>query len=195
MFDLSCNIPLTPCFGFFFSLFNTLALTIYDLTLTGTSKANFNCLCNPLITIHLPYGLTLTSPVSEKSPLLPSRGEMGYYKLHTQGPLYSKNGTQQLISSLTFIPQISVHKGAVFKCQVSYIGKDKIVEERVSEKFTILCKNLFLFLFTLFFIISATEALMFCHSAPPEVSEIQLAEIEMDSGNSSRLFFCIFHLK
>nr|CBN81371.1 MAM domain-containing glycosylphosphatidylinositol anchor protein 1 [Dicentrarchus labrax] len=77
--------------------------------------------------------------VSEKGPLLSSRGEMGYYKLHTQGPLHSSgSGTQQLISSLTFIPQISVHKGAVFKCQVSYIGKDKIVEERVSEKFTIL---------------------------------------------------------
>lgn len=129
---------------------------IVDTSLTGTSKANFNCLCNPLITIHLPYGLTLTSPVSEKSPLLPSRGEMSYYRLHTQGPLHSsKTGTQQLISSLTFIPQISVHKGAVFKCQVSYIGKDKIVEERVSEKFTIL--------------------------SPPEVSEIQLAEIKKDS--------------
>ncbi|XP_019218178.1 uncharacterized protein si:ch211-180a12.2 isoform X1 [Oreochromis niloticus] len=128
---------------------------IFDTSLAGTSKANFNCLCNPLITIHLPYGLTLTSPVSEKGPLLLSRGEMGYYKLHTQGPLYSsKNGTQQLISSLTFIPQISVHKGAVFKCQVSYIGKDKIVEERVSEKFTVL--------------------------SPPEVSEIQLAETQRD---------------
>uniref|UniRef100_A0A3B3ZP43 Ig-like domain-containing protein n=1 Tax=Periophthalmus magnuspinnatus TaxID=409849 RepID=A0A3B3ZP43_9GOBI len=27
-------------------------------------------------------------------------------------------------------------------CQVSYVGKDKIVEEKVSEKFTILCKKL-----------------------------------------------------
>ncbi|XP_072228972.1 uncharacterized protein [Leuresthes tenuis] len=94
--------------------------------------------------------------VSEKGPLLASRGEMGYYKMHTQGPLHSsKNGTQQLISALTFIPQISRHKGAVFKCQVSYAGKDKIVEERVSEKFTIL--------------------------SPPEVSEIQLAETQNDS--------------
>ncbi|XP_075948895.1 uncharacterized protein LOC142951283 [Anarhichas minor] len=76
---------------------------------------------------------------SENGPLLPSRGEMGYYKLHTQGPLHSSgSGTQQLISSLTFIPRISVHKAAVFKCQVSYMGKDKIVVERVSEKFTIL---------------------------------------------------------
>lgn len=67
---------------------------------------------------------------------------MGYYKLHTQGPLHSSGSpTQQLISSLTFIPQISVHKGAVFRCQVSYAGKDKIAEERVSEKFTILCKK------------------------------------------------------
>ncbi|XP_044035804.1 uncharacterized protein si:ch211-180a12.2 isoform X2 [Siniperca chuatsi] len=98
-----------------------------------------------------------TSPtVSEKGPLLPSRGEMGYYKLHTQGPLHSSgSGTQQLISSLTFIPQISVHKGAVFKCQVSYVGKDKIVVERVSERFTIL--------------------------SAPEVSEIQLEETPNDS--------------
>ncbi|XP_068438601.1 uncharacterized protein si:ch211-180a12.2 isoform X2 [Clinocottus analis] len=88
---------------------------------------------------------------SEKGPLLPSRGEMGYYKLHTQGPLHSSgSGIQQLISSLTFIPRISNHKAAVFKCQVSYLGKDKIVVERVSEKFTIL--------------------------SAPEVSEIQLAE-------------------
>ncbi|XP_018533870.1 uncharacterized protein si:ch211-180a12.2 isoform X2 [Lates calcarifer] len=93
---------------------------------------------------------------SEKGPLLSSRGEMGYYKLHTQGPLHSSgSGTQQLISALTFIPQISIHKAAVFKCQVSYIGKDKIVVERVSEKFTIL--------------------------SAPEVSEIQLAETPNDS--------------
>ena len=110
----------------------------------GTPKAKFNCLYNPLTTIHLPYGLTLTSPASEKGPLLSTRGEMGYYKLHTQGPLHSSgSGTQQLISALTFIPQISIHKAAVFKCQVSYIGKDKIVVERVSEKFTILCKKEF----------------------------------------------------
>ncbi|XP_034717006.1 uncharacterized protein si:ch211-180a12.2 isoform X5 [Etheostoma cragini] len=129
---------------------------ISDTSLTGTSKTNFNCLYNPLTTIHLPYGLTLTSPASEKGPLLPSKGEMGYYKLHTLGPLYSSgSGTQQLISSLTFIPQISIHKGAVLKCQVSYMGKDKIVVERVSEKFTIL--------------------------SAPEVSEIQLAETPGDS--------------
>lgn len=67
---------------------------------------------------------------------------MGYYKMHTLGPLHSSgSATQQLISSLTFIPEISIHKGAVFKCQVSYVGKDKIVVERVSEKFTILCKK------------------------------------------------------
>ncbi|XP_077358061.1 uncharacterized protein LOC144004608 isoform X2 [Festucalex cinctus] len=92
---------------------------------------------------------SLTAP--EKGPLLPSRGEMGYYKLHCQGPLHSTgSGVQQLVSSLTFIPQISIHKGAVFKCQVSYAGKDKIVMERASERFTVL--------------------------SAPEVSEIQLAE-------------------
>lgn len=130
------SIPNMACFS---SL-----LTTCSLTHIGTSRANFNCLYNPLTTIHLPYGLTLTSPASEKGPLLTSRGETGYYKLRTQGPLHSSgSGTQQLISSLTFVPQISVHKGAVFKCQVSYAGKDKIVAERVSEKFTILCEKAF----------------------------------------------------
>ncbi|RVE59578.1 hypothetical protein OJAV_G00189750 [Oryzias javanicus] len=102
---------------------------------------------------------------SEKGPLLTSRAKMGYYKLHTQGPLHSsKSATQQLISALTFIPQISLHKGAVFKCQVSYIGKDKIVQERVSEKFTIL--------------------------SPPEVSEIQLTETQNDSDVINFRWFC-----
>lgn len=74
--------------------------------------------------------------------MLPPSGEACYYKLHSQGPLHSTgSGVQQLVSSLTFIPQISVHKGAVFKCQVSYAGKDKIVMERVSERFTVLCKD------------------------------------------------------
>ncbi|XP_026170959.1 uncharacterized protein LOC113135282 isoform X2 [Mastacembelus armatus] len=92
----------------------------------------------------------------EEGPLLPSRDEMGYYKLHTQGPLESPGcDTQQLISALTFIPQVSVHKGAVFKCQVYYAGKDKVVAERVSQKLTIL--------------------------SAPEVSEIQLAEAPNDS--------------
>lgn len=80
---------------------------------------------------------------------------MGYYKMHTLGPLHSSgSATQQLISSLTFIPQISIHKGAVFKCQVSYMGKDKIVVERVSEKFTILCKKHKLFILCHFFFFS-----------------------------------------
>ncbi|KAJ8364342.1 hypothetical protein SKAU_G00131730 [Synaphobranchus kaupii] len=95
--------------------------------------------------------------VTEKGPLLPPGGEVGYYKLHTQRPLLSGNGnTQQLLSSLSFIPHISIHKGAVFKCQVSYIGKDKVVVERVSDKFTLL--------------------------AAPEVSEIQLTEPVDSSG-------------
>ncbi|XP_062330178.1 uncharacterized protein si:ch211-180a12.2 [Osmerus eperlanus] len=95
--------------------------------------------------------------VSEKGPLLPPAGEQGYYKLHAPRPLVSTSGSsQQLLSSLSFMPQISVHKGAVFRCQVSYIGKDKVVAERVSEKFTIL--------------------------AAPEVSEIQLTEAGDDSG-------------
>uniref|UniRef100_A0AAY5K401 Ig-like domain-containing protein n=1 Tax=Esox lucius TaxID=8010 RepID=A0AAY5K401_ESOLU len=96
--------------------------------------------------------------VTEKGPLLPSGGNMGYYKLHTLGPLHSTgDGSQRCLqSSLSFIPQISIHKGAVFKCQVSYIGKDKVVVERVSDKFTIL--------------------------ANPEISEIQLQEADDNSG-------------
>ncbi|XP_036392614.1 uncharacterized protein si:ch211-180a12.2 [Megalops cyprinoides] len=95
--------------------------------------------------------------VTEKGPLLPPGGEVGYYKLHTQRPLQSGNGsTQQLLTSLTFIPHLSIHKGAVFKCQISYKGKDKVVVERVSDKFTLL--------------------------AAPEVSEIQLSEPADGSG-------------
>lgn len=132
-----------------FSLLRLNLLTIYHRahTHTGSSTANFNCLYNPLTTIHLPYGLTLTSPATERGRLLPSTGEMGYYRLRTQGPLHSSGtGTPQLISSLTFIPRISIHKAAVFKCEVSYVGKDKIVVRRVSEKFTILCKKMLLLL-------------------------------------------------
>ncbi|KAK2820327.1 hypothetical protein Q5P01_023286 [Channa striata] len=128
---------------------------ISDISLKGTSKANFNCLDKPLTTIQRPCGLTLTSPASEEGPLLPSREDMCYYKLHTRRPLHSSgSNTRQLISALTFIPKISVHKGAVFKCQVSYAGKEKVIVERVSEKFTIL--------------------------SAPEVSEIQLSEIQND---------------
>lgn len=83
---------------------------------------------------------------------------MGYYKMHTLGPLHSLgNATQQLIASLTFIPQISIHKGAVFKCQVSYMGKDKIVVERVSEKFTILCKKHILLILCQYFFFIITN--------------------------------------
>ncbi|XP_051959413.1 uncharacterized protein si:ch211-180a12.2 isoform X1 [Xyrauchen texanus] len=92
---------------------------------------------------------------SEKSLLLPSTVQ-GYYKLHTQLPLLSSGSNKQLFSSLSFIPNLSIHKGAVFKCQISYKGKDKIVAERVSDKFTIL--------------------------APPEVSEIQFSEPNEEGG-------------
>ncbi|XP_057215228.1 uncharacterized protein si:ch211-180a12.2 isoform X2 [Triplophysa rosa] len=96
------------------------------------------------------------SVASEKGPLLSSTAA-GYYKLHTQLPLRSSSGTnKQLFSSLTFIPNLSIHKGAVFKCRISYKGKDKTVAERVSDKFTIL--------------------------APPQVSEIQFSEPNGDGG-------------
>ncbi|KAM9463313.1 uncharacterized protein Hap1MRO34_017046 [Clarias gariepinus] len=95
------------------------------------------------------------SILSEKNALLPSTA-LGYYKLHTRKPLQSAGPNKQLLSSFTFIPNLSVHKGSVFKCQISYKGKDKIVMERVSEKFTIL--------------------------SPPEVSEIQLSEPNEETG-------------
>ncbi|MCI4384027.1 hypothetical protein PGIGA_G00033530 [Pangasianodon gigas] len=95
------------------------------------------------------------SALSEKAPLLASTAR-GYYKLHTRKPVHSTGPTKQLLSSFTFIPNLSVHKGAVFKCQISYKGKDKIVMERVSEKFTVL--------------------------SPPEVSEIHLSEPNEETG-------------
>ncbi|XP_028820718.1 LOW QUALITY PROTEIN: uncharacterized protein LOC114770965 [Denticeps clupeoides] len=103
-----------------------------------------------------PSGRTLRlSTCSEKGPLLPS-GAPGYYKLHTQQPLHSSGrGNKQLVSSLTFVPDLSIHKGAVFKCQVFYKGKDKVVAERVSEKFSLL--------------------------SAPEVSEIKLSEPDAEA--------------
>ncbi|KAL1263786.1 hypothetical protein QQF64_004141 [Cirrhinus molitorella] len=96
------------------------------------------------------------SVVSEKSSLLPSAAA-GYYKLHTQmSPRSSSSSMKQLFSSVTFIPDLSIHKGAVFKCHISYKGKDKLVAERVSDKFTIL--------------------------APPDVSEIQFSEPHEEGG-------------
>ncbi|XP_056626494.1 uncharacterized protein si:ch211-180a12.2 isoform X2 [Triplophysa dalaica] len=98
-----------------------------------------------------------TSYTASEKGLLLSSTAAGYYKLHTQLPLGSSFGTnKQLFSSLTFIPNLSIHKGAVFKCRISYKGKDKTVAERVSDKFTIL--------------------------APPQVSEIQFSEPNGDGG-------------
>ncbi|TRY74186.1 hypothetical protein DNTS_004355 [Danionella cerebrum] len=94
--------------------------------------------------------------MSEKSPLLPSAAP-GYYKIHTQMPLRSSsNFHKQLFSSVTFIPNLATHKGAVFRCQISFKGKEKIVAERVSDKFTIL--------------------------APPQASEIQFSEPSEEGG-------------
>lgn len=79
----------------------------------------------------------------------------------------------------------------MFKCQVSYAGKDKVVEERVSEKFTILCEAALLIFFTSHLkltLLSLCELdCEFCLIAPPEVSEIQLAETQNDSGETSAL--------
>ncbi len=78
------------------------------------------------------------SVVSEKSSLLPTAAASIYYKLHTQmSSRSSSSDVKQLFSSVTFIPNLSIHKGAIFKCHISYKGKDKIVAERVSDKFTI----------------------------------------------------------
>ncbi|XP_048871781.1 uncharacterized protein si:ch211-180a12.2 [Brienomyrus brachyistius] len=94
---------------------------------------------------------------NEKNPLLPPNGKSGYYKLHTQYPIPSGNSrTMQLFSSVTFIPDIAVHKGTVFKCQISYKGKDQMVAERVSDKLMLL--------------------------AAPEVSEIKFSEPADDTG-------------
>uniref|UniRef100_A0AAY5E878 Si:ch211-180a12.2 n=2 Tax=Electrophorus electricus TaxID=8005 RepID=A0AAY5E878_ELEEL len=101
------------------------------------------------------HKISRASLASEKGPLLLATAP-GYYKLCTQQPLHTSGPTKQLLSSVTFVPNLSVHKGAVFKCQISYQGKDNIVMEKISNKFTIL--------------------------APPEVSEIQLSEPNEESG-------------
>lgn len=95
--------------------------------------------CGPFCSAAYAPRSSRVSVVSEKSSLLPSAAASGYYKLHTQmSPRSSSSSVKQLFSSVTFIPQLSIHKGAVFKCHISYKGKDKIVAERVSDKFTIL---------------------------------------------------------
>uniref|UniRef100_A0A3B3RBZ7 Si:ch211-180a12.2 n=1 Tax=Paramormyrops kingsleyae TaxID=1676925 RepID=A0A3B3RBZ7_9TELE len=79
---------------------------------------------------------------NEKNLLLPPNGKFGYYKLHTQYPIPSGNSrTMQLFSSVTFIPDIAVHKGGIFKCQISYKGKDQVVAEKVSDKLMLLGKK------------------------------------------------------
>ncbi|XP_072522721.1 uncharacterized protein [Salminus brasiliensis] len=125
-----------------------------DIPIVDTSYSGEKTLSPAYSTGHTPR-ISRVSLVSEKASLLPATAP-GYYKLHTRQPLHSTGPTKQLLSSFTFIPNLSVHKGAVFKCQISYKGKDKIVMEKVSDKFTVL--------------------------AMPEVSEIQLSEPNEETG-------------
>uniref|UniRef100_A0A8C1L4K1 Si:ch211-180a12.2 n=1 Tax=Cyprinus carpio TaxID=7962 RepID=A0A8C1L4K1_CYPCA len=125
-----------------------------DVPITDTSykEKKYGPFCSAAYTPRTSH----VSVVSEKSSLLPSTAS-GYYKLHTQmSPRSPSNSMKQLFSSVTFIPNLSIHKGAIFKCHISYKGKDKIVAERVSDKFTIL--------------------------APPDVSEIQFSEANEEGG-------------
>ncbi|XP_073684834.1 uncharacterized protein [Garra rufa] len=125
-----------------------------DAPITNTTykEKQYDAFCSAAYTPRT----SRVSVVSEKSSLLPSAAS-GYYKLHTQmSPRSSSGSIKQLFSSVTFIPDLSIHKGAVFKCHISYKGKDKIVAERVSDKFTIL--------------------------ATPEVSEIQFSEPNEEGG-------------
>ncbi|XP_016368830.1 uncharacterized protein LOC107708966 [Sinocyclocheilus rhinocerous] len=125
-----------------------------DVPITDTSykEKKYGPFCSAAYTPRT----SRVSVVSEKSSLLPSTAS-GYYKLHTQmSPRSSSSSLKQLFFSVTFIPNLSIHKGAIFKCHISYKGKDKIVAERVSDKFTIL--------------------------APPEVSEIQFSEANEEGG-------------
>ncbi|MBN3307082.1 NR3L1 protein, partial [Amia calva] len=74
-----------------------------------------------------------------EAPLLPPASGRGYYRLKTQRPLQSsRRKEQQLLSHLCFRPDLRLHRGALFKCQVSYQGKEKVVEERVSDRVTLL---------------------------------------------------------
>ncbi|KAL4617818.1 hypothetical protein GN956_G20438 [Arapaima gigas] len=96
---------------------------------------------SPLTGTHSTHGghFLLCPSVTERSPLVPQSRHAGYYKIHKQRLLSSGSSTTQLLlSSFTFIPDVTLHKGAVFKCQVSYRGKDKVVAERVSDKLTLL---------------------------------------------------------
>nr|XP_055031415.1 uncharacterized protein si:ch211-180a12.2 isoform X2 [Misgurnus anguillicaudatus] len=126
-----------------------------DVPITDTSNTGVKKCCSFRSAAYTSRS-SCVSEASDKGPLLNSTAA-GYYKLHTQLPLRSSSASnKQLFSSLTFIPNLSIHKGAVFKCRISYKGKDKTVAERVSDKFTIL--------------------------APPEISEIQFSEPNEERG-------------
>ncbi|XP_062858873.1 uncharacterized protein si:ch211-180a12.2 isoform X2 [Trichomycterus rosablanca] len=124
---------------------------ILDTTYSGEKSYGSSYRCSK----GLSSRMSSTSLSSEKGPLLASSAP-GYYKLHSRQPLYSTGPIKHFLSSFTFIPILPVHKGAVFKCQISYKGKEKILMERVSEKLTVL--------------------------SPPEVSEIQLSEPNKETG-------------
>ncbi|KTF90203.1 hypothetical protein cypCar_00038277 [Cyprinus carpio] len=107
-----------------------------DVPITDTAyrEKKYGPFCLAAYTPHSSH----VSLVSEKSSLLPSAAASGYYKLHTQMlPCLFSCSMKQLFSSVTFITNLSIHKGAVFKCHISYKGKDKLVAKRVSDKFTI----------------------------------------------------------
>ncbi|XP_069043942.1 uncharacterized protein [Lepisosteus oculatus] len=82
--------------------------------------------------------LPLSARESE-APLLPPACAPGYYRVKTQRPLLSsRRKEKQLLSHLSFLPDLRLHRGALFKCQVSYRGKESVMEERVSDRITLL---------------------------------------------------------
>ncbi|XP_029693725.1 tyrosine-protein phosphatase non-receptor type substrate 1 isoform X3 [Takifugu rubripes] len=137
--------------------------------LTKSAKASVALMCISLVLVFLLcFGFSWRRRDEKQKSLnvsgviLPPRvivGQKGRVTVSIEGRRVDRVQTAWFLNdtpiSDTSLAEISIHKGAVFKCQVSYVGKDKIVVERVSEKFTIL--------------------------SAPEVSEIQLAESQNDS--------------
>ncbi|MGH0165534.1 UNVERIFIED_CONTAM: hypothetical protein FKN15_078209, partial [Acipenser sinensis] len=83
-----------------------------------------------------PLSLPLPSPSQDHqlTPLLttapPRATKPRGYKIKTQGPFQVKSGKESVLySHLSFVPNLTDHKGAVFRCQVSYWGKEKVIEK------------------------------------------------------------------
>ncbi|XP_041094658.1 uncharacterized protein si:ch211-180a12.2 [Polyodon spathula] len=64
------------------------------------------------------------------TPATPRATKPRGYKIKTRGPFQVKSGKESVVfSHISFVPNLTDHKGAVFSCQVSHWGKEKLIEK------------------------------------------------------------------